>query len=183
MISLTTQILIFSNQTDVKISYLVLLSKLNLAYFLNLRQAKQRRMAKIYLRLTIGSKFEHNDYTGFEYQPTVRLLWIPYKQHTVHGWQCHALCVPTRFDVDYESNGWLSPDLKYKLFGNKELESEVVVAYELGYRFNVTNHFLLDTNLFYNEYDNQRTFTPVGMQSSTPAPTLLVTTESNQKFG
>ena len=25
------------------------------------------------LRLTIGSKFEHNDYTGFEVQPSVRL--------------------------------------------------------------------------------------------------------------
>ncbi len=35
------------------------------------------------LLLTIGSKFEHNDYTGFEVQPSVRLLWKPDKQNSV----------------------------------------------------------------------------------------------------
>ncbi len=27
------------------------------------------------LALTVGSKIEHNDYTGFEYEPNVRLQW------------------------------------------------------------------------------------------------------------
>ncbi len=35
------------------------------------------------LKLTVGSKFEHNDYTGFEYQPTARLLWTPHPRHAV----------------------------------------------------------------------------------------------------
>ena len=34
------------------------------------------------LRLTIGSKFEHNDYTGFEIQPSGRLLWTPHPRHS-----------------------------------------------------------------------------------------------------
>ena len=29
------------------------------------------------LSLTLGSKFEHNDYTGFEYQPNIRMAWTP----------------------------------------------------------------------------------------------------------
>jgi iron complex outermembrane receptor protein len=31
------------------------------------------------VRLIAGSKFEHNPYTGFEYQPQVRAVWTPYK--------------------------------------------------------------------------------------------------------
>lgn len=37
------------------------------------------------LRLTVGSKFEHNDYTGFEAQPSLRLLWTPNDRHTFWG--------------------------------------------------------------------------------------------------
>jgi iron complex outermembrane receptor protein len=35
------------------------------------------------LKLTLGSKFEHNDYTGFEWQPNIRLAWTPSQHHTV----------------------------------------------------------------------------------------------------
>ena len=27
--------------------------------------------------LTLGAKFEHNDYTGYEQQPNVRVTWLP----------------------------------------------------------------------------------------------------------
>jgi len=33
------------------------------------------------LRLTVGSKFEHNDYSGFEFQPSARVLWTPAERH------------------------------------------------------------------------------------------------------
>jgi iron complex outermembrane receptor protein len=38
-------------------------------------------LAQNRLRLTLGSKLEHNDFTGIEIQPNVRLLWMPSKQH------------------------------------------------------------------------------------------------------
>ena len=34
-------------------------------------------LVKDRLRLTLGTKVEHNDYTGFEMQPSARLLWTP----------------------------------------------------------------------------------------------------------
>ena len=37
------------------------------------------------VRLTIGAKFEHNDYTGFEIQPSARALWTITKNHSVWG--------------------------------------------------------------------------------------------------
>ena len=33
----------------------------------------------------VGSKFEHNDYTGFEFQPTVRARWTPGGRDTLWG--------------------------------------------------------------------------------------------------
>jgi len=35
------------------------------------------------LSLTLGSKFEHNDHTGFEVQPTARFLWTPGKHFEI----------------------------------------------------------------------------------------------------
>jgi iron complex outermembrane receptor protein len=39
------------------------------------------------LNLIIGSKFEHNDYTGFEVQPNARLIWTPTRQQCRSGSQ------------------------------------------------------------------------------------------------
>jgi len=52
------------------------------------------------LRLTIGSKFEHNDYTGFETQPSVRLAWVPVTSHTVWAAASRAVRTPSRIDED-----------------------------------------------------------------------------------
>jgi outer membrane receptor protein involved in Fe transport len=35
------------------------------------------------LTLTLGSKLEHNDFTGFEAQPTAKLLWRPVSGHSL----------------------------------------------------------------------------------------------------
>ena len=44
-----------------------------------------------HLKLTIGSKLEHNDYSGFELQPSIRLAWTPVERHTIWG-PCRARC-------------------------------------------------------------------------------------------
>jgi iron complex outermembrane receptor protein len=100
------------------------------------------------LRLILGSKFEHNDYTGFEIQPTARLLWNQNNQHILWVAISRAVRTPSRIDEDFRN---------YFLLGNPDLKSEVLLAYELGYRFNLTNRFLLEANLFYNDYDKLRT--------------------------
>ena len=33
------------------------------------------------LRLTGGLKVEHNDFTGWEWQPSLRMLWTPHQDH------------------------------------------------------------------------------------------------------
>lgn len=123
-------------------------------------------------KIVLGSKFEHNDYTGFEYQPTTRLLWTPHEQHS--GWASVSRAVrsPSRYDSDNRTNT-LTGALRVNGSGNPDFESEIMAAYELGYRFTPNDRFLLDTTLFYNDYDKLRTIEPIGFQPFPPPPTLI----------
>ncbi|NOQ36488.1 MAG: TonB-dependent receptor [Methylococcaceae bacterium] len=108
------------------------------------------------LILTLGSKFEHNSYTGFEYQPSARLLWKIAEQHNVWGAVSRAVKVPSRIGQDIIiQRGLLSPTLSLNILGDKDFTSEELLSYELGYRF-LTKNLTLDVSLFYNLYDRLR---------------------------
>ncbi len=105
------------------------------------------------LFLTVGSKFEANDYTGLEVQPTVRLRWSPSERQTVWGAASRAVRLPTRFDTDLRirnASGALV------IMGSEDFESESVVAYEGGYRVRPHPRVALDVAGFANRYDNLR---------------------------
>ena len=50
------------------------------------------------LWLTIGSKFEHNDYSGFEGQPSARIMWAPHNQHRLWAGVSRAVRTPSRVE-------------------------------------------------------------------------------------
>ena len=115
------------------------------------------------LFLTLGSKFEHNDYTGFEAQPSGRLLWTPTKRQSVWASVSRAVRTPDIFENDLQINLGTQP-----LFTpNRDLRSEEVIAYELGYRTQATDKLSFDTALFYNRYDRLSVIT-----SALPGSTL-----------
>ena len=108
------------------------------------------------LILTVGSKIEHNSYTGFEYQPSARLLWKPFAQHSLWGAISRAVRVPSRGEQDSTIHrGFAAPGVIMNILGSREMDAEELLAYELGYRF-LGKQFSLDLSLFYNEYDNLR---------------------------
>jgi iron complex outermembrane receptor protein len=45
--------------------------------------------------LTLGTKYEYNDYTGSEWQPSAKLLWKPAENHTLWGSVAHAVRTPS----------------------------------------------------------------------------------------
>lgn len=55
-------------------------------------------IARDLVTLTLGSKFEHNDYTGFEIQPNARLLWTPTEKTSVWTSVARAVRTPSRAD-------------------------------------------------------------------------------------
>ncbi len=106
------------------------------------------------VRLTLGTKLEHNDFSGFEVQPSVRLAWLPRDKHTLWSAVSRAVRVPTRFERDVRvdaSDPAGNPVIR--LVGNDDFESEELIAYEAGYRWQPLDKLSLDLALFYNDYD------------------------------
>ena len=120
-----------------------------------------------YVRLTMGSKFEHNDFTGFEVQPNVRLSIVPNERHSVWGAISRSIRTPSRTEHDgkviqsVEPGNPFVPSLPPFVIatfqGEDDFDSEEVLAFELGYRIKPIEHLSLDLASFVNLYDNIRT--------------------------
>lgn len=129
-----------------------------------------------YLKLSFGSRFEHNDYSGLEIQPGISALLTPLKHHSFWASAARAVRTPSRSErgikmtqgilarSDYsdieeffgsEVADRLVPDAPVILtvFGNEDLESETLIAYQIGYRREFSDRFRLEAAAFYNKYD------------------------------
>jgi iron complex outermembrane receptor protein len=95
------------------------------------------------LNLTLGTKFEHNDYSGNEWQPSTRLAWTLNEREMWWAAASRAVRVPTRLDADLFLGGVRLGD---------GVVTEKVYAYELGHRRLVTPELWLDVAAFRNEY-------------------------------
>ena len=109
------------------------------------------------LRLTLGSKIEHNDYSGFEYEPNARLLWKLNENHSTWTSASRAVRVPSRFDhninIDLiETLGELQ--VETSVIGNTSFKAEDAMAFEWGYRGQMSQDLSVDVATFYNIYDN-----------------------------
>jgi len=104
------------------------------------------------LRLTLGTKLEHNDFSGSEVQPNVRLAW---ERGTGLLWGAisRAVRVPTRLERDTAidiSNPTANPVVR--LAGNPDFAAEQLTAYEIGYRWLPAPHLSLDVAAYHNRY-------------------------------
>ena len=108
------------------------------------------------LRLTLGSKLEHNDYSGFEYEPSVRLAWTPDDRQTIWSAVSRAVRSPSRIDRDFYFPAPPVPAGITNLAGGPNFDSEKVIAFELGYRVRPLNRMTLSLATFYNFYDDIR---------------------------
>ena len=114
------------------------------------------------LSLILGSKFEHNDYTGFEWQPSARLAWTPDDENTVWAAVSRAVRTPSRTERDLQVSSGGGPTPFLAIQGSEDFVSETVVAYELGYRVRPAALVSLDVATFYNVYDDLATAESTG---------------------
>ncbi len=108
------------------------------------------------LRATVGTKLEHNDLSGFEVQPSGRLLWTLDARQTVWGAAGRAVRTPSRLEDDVFATGPTSATAPVfvRLLGNRDFAAEKVVDYELGYRVRPISRLFLDVVGFYNDFDD-----------------------------
>jgi iron complex outermembrane recepter protein len=119
--------------------------------------------------LTLGSKFEHNAYTGFEIQPSGRVRFLlPHKQ-MVWSAVSRAVRMPTRLENDAR---FLVPGGAVVLRGSRAFRSEELLAFEGGYRVRPVPGLALELAAFRNRYDHLRSQD----LPSPPGPIVLANT-------
>lgn len=122
--------------------------------------------------LIVGTKLEHNDYTGVEIEPNVRARWRLADDQLVWAAISRAVRTPTRLDRDLAEPA--PPTVL--ISGGSEFAAETLLAYELGYRATLGAALSGSLSFFYNDYDRLRglavtpvTFVPLVYRNSLEA--------------
>jgi len=125
------------------------------------------------LSLTVGTKLEHNNYTGFEYQPNARLLFTPTSKFSAWASVSRAVRIPDRVNEDIQDDIFVPSRalIFLRLSGNQNLISERLIAYEGGLRTLVHSRLYLSASGFYNAYRNIISLGPLQI-ASLPVPPL-----------
>ena len=129
------------------------------------------------LWLNLGSKFEHNIFTGWETEPSGRVLWTPTSHQTVWAAVTRAIRTPSRIDEDLQLTGFVSspPPIYLCVCDNEKFVSETLLAYEAGYRKLVGPRFYLDIAAFHNKYNDLTSFgNPTISLTTTPPPLAIL---------
>ncbi|MFH2045358.1 MAG: TonB-dependent receptor [Pseudomonadota bacterium] len=153
-------------------------------------------IVKDHLRLTLGAKFEHNDYSGFEFQPNIRTLWTPDKQNSIWASFSRAVRTPARIEHDVRTNLFMIPPgtpqnpsglpMVISNIATGDFKPEVLYAYEMGYRNQISSSASIDIAAFYNRYKNLRSHnydTPFPVFTSIVPHILLPVSIDNDNNG
>ncbi len=109
------------------------------------------------LFLTVGSKFERDDFTGFEWEPSIRLLMTPNKKYSLWASVSRAVRIPSFGEEAVRLCPRPTPAKGFpstpSLAGNPNLLSEEMIAYEAGVRGQPTEKLSWDLAVFSNNYD------------------------------
>lgn len=109
------------------------------------------------LHFTLGTKYESNDYSGGEWQPSLRLAWTPTDSEAWWAAVSRAVRVPSRLEADIVCRGFSSAVCTSGTRLGDGVATEKVYTYELGHRRLLTKDFWLDIAGFYSEYEDLAT--------------------------
>jgi iron complex outermembrane receptor protein len=134
------------------------------------------------LKLTLGTKLEEQAATGFELQPSARLLWHVAPRQTVWASIAHGSRTPSLFETHGRLNtsafptGPGGPVALTALLANPHLDEEELTSYEAGYRTEISKRASVDLSVFWNDYWNLTMFTdaPPVFEFSPGPPHLLI---------
>ncbi len=128
------------------------------------------------LHVALGTKVEHNDYTGFEIQPSGRVNWTLSPSATLWAAVSRAVRTPSRIDRELFAPG----QPPYFLAGGPGFHSEEELAYELGYRHQ-QGSLALSVATFYSRYHGLRSLEQVNPPA--PSPIVIGNGQDGESFG
>ena len=130
------------------------------------------------LHLSLGTKLEHNEYTGIEVQPSARLAWRISAQKLLWAAVSRAVRTPSR--VDRELYAPSVPPFVV-LEGGANFRSEKLFAYELGYRAQPNDALAIAVSTFYDEYNDLRSIERVAPPN--PFPIFIGNSLRGETYG
>ena len=109
------------------------------------------------LFLSLGTKLEHNDYTGFVLQPSARIAWAANGRSTIWAAISQAQRTTSRADRGIRVNMAALPGpnnlpILIGYAGNPHEKAEKETTVETGYRAKLSKHVSLDSTVFFNHY-------------------------------
>jgi len=132
------------------------------------------------LTLTVGAKFEHNGYTGYENEPSAQLVWSPNSRNTLWISAAKAIRQPSSIDNGLEAVSAFVPLPQgafglVTVFGNPNSKVEQLRDFETGYRAQINRWLSVDVTGFLSFYQNLQTSEPeTPFLVLTPGPPHLV---------
>ncbi len=133
------------------------------------------------LSLSIGSKLLTTTYTGWQWQPSARLVWTPTQRQSLWASYTHSVRTPSDAERAFYLTGFLgiAPNgLPFfaRFNANPEFGSEEVNGYEVGYRRLFAQQVYVDVAAFYNHYSDLFSEDLLGAPfvENTPPPTHLL---------
>lgn len=107
------------------------------------------------LSVTAGTKVEHNDYSGFEWQPSVRLAWTASASTAASVSVAHAVRTPSRVEHDFSSGNLASAmgPVFVRLSPNPDFRSEQLTAVEASLVTMPHPRFMSTVAVFRNRHD------------------------------
>lgn len=135
-----------------------------------------------FLTLELGSKLLKTNYTGFEAQPSARLLWTPTANQSVWAAFTHAVRTPSDSEEDFYllgNTGLTVNGLPFlaRFNANNDFRPEQMNGYELGYRRLMGTKFYIDLAGFYNHYHDlfdEEFAGPIFLEDSSEPPHYLL---------
>lgn len=131
------------------------------------------------LYLSLGTKLEHNDYTGYGLQPSARLAWIPSHRNTFWAAVSRAQRTPARSDIGIGVNLEALPGpnnlpIVVGYTGSPNQKDEQETSVEAGYRAKLSNKVSLDLAAFFDHYGDLVSVEPGTPEfESNPIPHLV----------
>jgi len=125
-----------------------------------------------WVRVTSGIRAEQNYFSGWEYQPSLRVAWDALKGSTVWVAASRATRTPSRLEAGYHA----PKEPPYVIAGGPDFKSEVLQAYELGWRAQVARGASVTATVFYHDYDHLSTVEPNN-------PTIIANGGDGRSYG
>jgi iron complex outermembrane receptor protein len=115
-------------------------------------------LVKDRLHVIVGSKFDHDTYSGFQVQPSGRLLWTPTEKQTAWMAVSRAVTTPSLLDESGRLADTVFPSANGPVVvtavGNPSFRPEELLAYESGYRVVLSSTWSFDLASYYNVYQD-----------------------------